>query len=186
MMRNLHQTVQSFSAGVEGPAVLRDLVQRYQVCWEVWPEFIMAGREKRQIGFALELSGTHQRGVQHPIPGCSHCRTVFAALQTIAVYILPREERPSAYEIETYDQSIHYSSKRRNRADISLTIRILHREGFERPIDECEVLCLEGMKHRLRELGVPPDRPQASHDGTGNDAHFAQFEIPLAAGGRRS
>lgn len=184
-MPALNQEQQTRLTPAESPAVLRELVQRYQVCWEVWPEFIMVGREKRQIGFALELSGTHERSVEHPTPGCSHCRAVFAALQTIAVYILPREERPSPYEIETYDQSIHYSSKRRDRADISPTIRILHREGFEQPVDECEVRCLEEMKRRLREMGVPPDRPQASHARTEDDTHVAQFEIPLTIGGHR-
>jgi len=153
-MPALNRELQTRPTPAESPAVLRELVQRYRVCWEVWPEYVFVGREKRQIGFALELSGTHDRGVLHPTPGCQHCRGVFAALQTIAVYIMPKEERPSRYEIETYEPAIHYSAARQHRPDVDLTIRILHRSGFERPMDECEVRCLEEMKQRLRELGA--------------------------------
>src|SRR5215471_17462746 len=91
------------------PQLLRELVRRFRVCWEVWPEYIFVGREKRQTGFVLELSGTHVPGVEHPTPGCRHCQEVFAALQFIAVHILPREIRDSSYEIGPYDQAIHYS-----------------------------------------------------------------------------
>lgn len=142
----------------ETPAVLRELVQRHWVCWEVWPECALVAGQKRQIGFALELSGTHEPGVEHPTPGCRHCRKVFAALQTIAVYILPREERPSWYEIEPFQSSLHYSPGRRNRPDVSLTIRIMHRNHFEQPVDECELRCLAEMKQRLRDLGASEGR----------------------------
>jgi hypothetical protein len=151
MLDHAHQTETSRAAS---PAVLRELVQRHRVCWESWPEYLMVKREKRQIGFSLELSGTHERGVEHPSPGCQHCRAVYAALQTIAVYILPRELRPSRYEIESYQPAISYSVSRRNRPDVTLTIRIVHRQGYERPVDECEERCLEEMKQRLRELGA--------------------------------
>lgn len=140
------------------PTVLLDLVERYQVCWDVWPEYISVEREKRQIGFTLELSGTHGPGNGHPTPGCLRCREVFAALQVIALYIQPKEERPSVYEIESYDQALHYSPKRGNRPEVSLALRILHREGFERPADDCEVRCLSEMKARLKELGAGEGR----------------------------
>ena len=142
----------------EGPAVLCELVQRYRVCWEVWPDYVVVAGRKRQIGFQLELSGTHERGVEHPTPGCQHCREVFAALQVIAVHILPREERPSVYQIESFEPAIHYSPMRRNRPEVSLTIRITHRNHFDRPVDECAVRCLEEMKQRLRELGASEGR----------------------------
>jgi hypothetical protein len=133
---------------------LREVVGRYRVCWEVLPEYIIAGHERRQIGFTLELSATHAPGVEHPSPGCRHCQEVFAALQTVAAHILPREKRDSVYRIEPYDQAIHYSRARKDRPDVALKIGILHRTGFERPVDACEVRCLTEMKQRLAELGA--------------------------------
>lgn len=135
--------------------LIAGLVKRFRVCWEVWPEEIIVNHEKRQIGFSLELYGTHEPHVEHPTPGCPDCFPVFTALQTIAEYILPKEERPSIYRIEIYDGAIHYTPKRRNRPEVELPIKILHRSGFELPVDQCEVRCLTEMKQRLSELGAP-------------------------------
>ena len=138
----------------QAPAVLKELVKQFRVSWEAWPEYAVVDRERRQIGFTLDLYGTHEPGTGHIDPGCRHCHRVFAALRVIADWILPRDERPSRYEIESYNPSISYSPARGNRPDLTLTIRIQHREGFERPVDACEVRCLEEMKQRLREVGA--------------------------------
>ncbi len=135
-------------------AILKELVRRFRVCWKVWPEDAFVGDQKRQIGYQLELAGTHEPWVEHPEPGCEHCQRIFAALRDIADWILPREERPSTYEIGPYDQAIRYMPMRRNRPDVILTVRILHREGYERPVDECEDRCLKEMEGRLKELGA--------------------------------
>ena len=137
---------------------LSALVERFRVCWEVWPEYIYVKHEKRQIGFSLELCGTHEAGVEHPTAGCEHCLHVIAVLHAIAAHILPRETRPSSYEIRVYDQAIHYPPKRGNRPEVVLPIKILHRHGFESPVDDCEVLCLNDMKLRLRALGASEGR----------------------------
>jgi len=70
------------------PALLREHVERFRVCWESRPEYLCIRGERRQIGFVLELAGTHEAGVEHPEPGCEHCQRVFAALREIAEWIL--------------------------------------------------------------------------------------------------
>lgn len=141
-------------ANLPAPSVLAELVQRFRVCWEVSRGLHVMGHEIRQIGFSLVLYGTHEPGVEHPIPGCEHCRHVFAALQTIAAYLLPRERRESSYDVGTFDQAIHFARERDNRPDVELAITIYHRHGYERPVDACEIRCLEEMKQRLKELGA--------------------------------
>jgi hypothetical protein len=133
---------------------LRELVERFGVCWKVWPELAYVGGEKRQIGYQLELAGTHEPGVEHPQPGCEHCQHVFAGLRAIAEWILPRQTQDSQYDIGPYDQAISYSPAHRNRPDIILTVRIVHRRGFEQPVEECQSRCLEEMEQRLTELGA--------------------------------
>ncbi len=137
------------------PSVLKELVERFQVCWEVWPEYAMVGHEKRQIGFALDLYGTHEDGAEHTEPGCPECQRVFAALHVLAGWVVPKEIRASYYPLEPYRQTISYSPARRNRPDITLTIKVIHREGYERPVDACEVRCLHEMEEELRNLGAP-------------------------------
>jgi hypothetical protein len=136
------------------PARLRDLVQQFRVCWSDRSEECFVDGTKRKIGFALELCGTHELGTLHVSPGCEHCRPVQAALKEIAHWILPREERPSMYDIDIDNQALEYSPAHGNRPDISLTIRIVHRGILERPVDECEVRCLEEMEQSLKDLGA--------------------------------
>jgi hypothetical protein len=135
-------------------AILRNLTARHRVCWEVWPEYLMLGSQKRQVGFDLELSGTHAPGVEHPMPGCRHCREVFTALLAIAEWILPREKRPTEYEVRPYETKLHYSQSRNNRADVSLAIKLLHRQEAFDPVDACEERCLREIQEKLKELGA--------------------------------
>lgn len=135
-------------------AKLEELVERFRVCWRDWPEYIYADGHERQIGFELDLSGTHEPWVKHPEPGCEHCQRVFAALHEIAEWILPKDERPSTYEIEVFDRAIRYTAAHKGRPDVQLAIRILHRNGWDQPVDECEERCLQEMKARLAEIGA--------------------------------
>ncbi len=83
------------------------------------------------------------------------CQDVFGALRVIAGWILPKEERPSMYEIGTFDSSIKYDPLRRNRPDITPAVRITHRAGFA-PVDPCEERCLKEMQQKLADIGAAP------------------------------
>jgi 2-alkenal reductase len=149
------------TATVQPGSPLEELVRRYQVCWDVWPEEAMVDGKRRQIGFELELSGTHPPEVKNASPGCDHCQEIFGALLEIAEHILPsKSDRPSKYLIGPYEHSIRYSQKRGSRPDISLTIKIVHRQGLG-PVDECEQRCLKVMEERLVALGASEGTWQA-------------------------
>jgi hypothetical protein len=146
-------------------SMLAALVRRYRVCWEVWPEDIVAEGKVRQVGFELELSGTPEGGTDQFAPGSQACRQVYNALHGVADWILPKEQRPSMYEVGPYAQALRYSAVRSDRPDVTLSVKILHRSGFDRPVDACEVRCLEEMKQRLTQLGACQRRwssPRAS------------------------
>jgi hypothetical protein len=150
---NLHQKHPTFPDHETGE--LRELVRKHKVCWEVWPEYHIDRKGKKiQIGFELDLIGTHFQPGHTPEPGCAECVKVYDDLKRIALWIMPKEERDSRYEIGVFDASIHNASQRKSRADIVVPIRILHREGFDRPTDDCEVRCLSEMEEKLKELGA--------------------------------
>ena len=138
----------------EGSSGLTELVNRYQVCWEVWPEYLMVDGKEQQVGFDLELTGTPELGTDHVGPGCPACRRVYSALHSVADWILPKEERPSQYEIGPYEQALRYTAVRGSRPDVTLSVKVLHRRGFDQPVDQCEVRCLQEMKERLKQLGA--------------------------------
>ena len=88
------------AAAIQARSHLEDLVRRYQVCWDVWPEEVMVDEKRRQIGYVIELAGTHPQ-VKEPSPGCQCCKEVFTALLQISEYILPPEcGQPSEYDID--------------------------------------------------------------------------------------
>jgi hypothetical protein len=121
------KTQESVSAGgavdtAGTPAKLKQLVERFRVCWEALPDHYYVKGQKRQIGFVLVLAGTHEPGVEHPEPGCQHCRNVRRALEAIARWVIPKERRDTDHDIVPYDQAIHYDPSRKFRPEVSLEI----------------------------------------------------------------
>jgi hypothetical protein len=139
----------------------KQLVKKYRICWEVWPEYLMVAGNKRQVGFELVLVGAHEEGT-HPTPGCPKCLDLFQHLKEIASWLLPDVERQSMYEIETYDSSIHRAVKRRLRPEVMPSLKILHRQGYDQPVDACEVDCLNEMQDKLKNIGAQRDVWQES------------------------
>ncbi|HWQ70485.1 MAG TPA: hypothetical protein VN494_11155 [Patescibacteria group bacterium] len=134
---------------------LKAVVWEYRVCWEVWPEQLAGvGRGPLQVGFDLVLNGVHGHDKDRPSPGCEKCQVIFGHLREIAEWIMPKFERPSRYDIQIFDHAVHYAPERGNRPDVALTIKILHRSEIDRPVDECEVRCLNEMKPKLAQLGA--------------------------------
>jgi hypothetical protein len=133
--------------------VLGELVRRYKICWEVWPEYAAAGQKSRQqVGFELELLGS-DRSVCEFDPSCPKSDEIHAALDEIARWILEIDEQVS-FQINDNRQSLCYARARGNRADVTLSIQILSRKGFDNPVNESERHCLERAAARLRGLGA--------------------------------
>jgi hypothetical protein len=138
-------------------AVLKQLVVRHKVCWEVVPIWhVPPGGGQVKIGFEVDLYGTHDHPEQPPLPGCHECHAVFSDLRRIATAVLPPSDRPSRYDIEPYDASIAFSPRRHMRKDVVLAIEIVHRDHFDRDIDDCETHCLRDIESALRALGACP------------------------------
>ncbi len=147
----------------QSSSMLAGIVKRYQVCWEVWPECLMVEGKERQVGFELELSGT-EPGSDHMAPGSPACQRIYDSLHALADWILPKEEQDSTYELSPYEQALRYSAVRGDRPDVVLSVKILHRQGFDQPVDQCELHCLKEMEQRLAQLGACPGQWRASAD----------------------
>lgn len=134
---------------------LAEFVRQHRVCWEVLPEqYPMEGEKPFQVGFDLKLYGAHAHATDRPLPGCEECKLIFTHLREIAEWIVPKAERASRYEIDLFDNAVRYDPVRRNRPEVTLTIRILHRGDYQASVDECEALCLHEMEDKLKQLGA--------------------------------
>ena len=133
---------------------LREIVVRHCVYYEVRRESVpLKDHSLQEVGFRLELHGRHAAG-SHPMPGCALCQEIYGGLREIAAWILPKEIRDSSYDLEAFDASLHYSHATKDPGSVQLGIDILHRSGFDRPVDACEVRCLREMEEKLKRLGV--------------------------------
>ena len=151
------------STAVSAPQLerLRQIAERHQVCYEIWPERSVAGGQKVIIGFELQLCGTNSHVATkcgQPVPGCKYCSETYEDLRQIAEWILPTEERPSRYDISAFDRALHIAPRQRHaRSEVVLTVHILHRSDFNRDVDDCESRCLKEMRQSLSQLGIRQD-----------------------------
>ena len=135
---------------------LKQIIEKHTVRYEVWPHYEMAAGKRVIVGFDLELCGTHDHGNTRLSPGCHLCKETYSDLRCVAEWILPKEDRPSAYDIPPFDESLHGSAK--GTFEVVVPIRIEHRHGFFDPVDACEERCLKEMEEKLAELGVSRGR----------------------------
>ncbi len=134
---------------------LRDIVRKRQVCFDAFRERVAFKHSgSAAVGYELVLSGIHAQGSHPPQPGCDLCRDVYEDLKKIAEWIVPQEHRPSFYKIEPYRPVIRATRKRKLRQEVTLSVRILHRDHYEDPIDKCETRCLLEMEERLKQIGA--------------------------------
>lgn len=137
-------------------ARVKEIARKHQVCYEVAPEWSINEGRKVQIGFELDLCGISSNDkCVHPVPGCPYCWGAYDEIREIAESILPRDERPSRYDIQAFDRSLHMApSNRRRRMEVIVRIVIMHRRDFNRPVDECEDRCLKEMRGKLVQMGI--------------------------------
>lgn len=144
---------------------LRRWIRDHKICWELSPLVEMPDHQKVQVGYELRLFARHTAGVKAD-PGCHECVDLFEKLRAIAMSVLPREVRPTTYDVESFDASWHLRPETQWTPEVQLVLRIVHRGGYFRPADPCESRCAKEIQDRLRELGaqekVWTDRPQRS------------------------
>jgi len=140
---------------METDATIKEWVSRHKVTWEVGAFQELAEHQVTTVGFELRLFGQHEPGV-HASAGCENCGPVFERLRTIALAAFPKEHRPTTYEIEPSDASLHHRPESGWTPEVQLTVHIVHREGYLRPVDGCERRCSEEIQNSLRALGVQP------------------------------
>jgi hypothetical protein len=141
------------------PERLKELVERHQVCWEVWPLYNYSSTgERAQVGFEVDISGVHHEPGHVPMPGCDECERVFRALREIAIWARPDPKDETEHVIHGFDRRLRESPKRGHRDDVELQLMIEHRTGYERPVDACEVACLRTIERRLAALGAGKGR----------------------------
>jgi hypothetical protein len=137
----------------ERARAMSELVDRHQICWEVWPEQTVVDGQLRTVGFQIELHGRHHHPKHRLTPGCDGCMAVYAALRRLGEFVLPKKGRASEYDIQCFDGRLHYEPGTTD-GNVVVTIRLTHGSGYSRPVDACELTCLSEIQERLDALGA--------------------------------
>lgn len=135
---------------------LEDLAQvarRRHVHFDVEPEIVFRGSARVKVGFQVRLWAVHQKGAR-ALPGCPKCWDLVDELRQIAEQVVPAEERPTLAELAPYRPALYDSRVVPGADEVSVTIRLIHRDGYDRPVDPCEERCLREIRARLRALGI--------------------------------
>ena len=132
---------------------LRALVREHRVHFDVGPEIVIRDRERQKVGFEVRLWAVHPKGAR-ALPGCDKCRVLVRALERIAAAVLPPEGRATRYAVEPVAPALYDSRDVPGADEVSLTLRLVHREEYERPVDACEERCLKEIRESLKALGA--------------------------------
>ncbi len=132
---------------------LRELARSRRVHYDVEPEIVVRGSERVKVGFQVRLWAIHRKGAR-ALPGCPKCWDLVDDLRRIAEEVVPAGERPSRTELEPFRPALYDSRIVPAADEVTITIRLIHREGYDRPIDVCEERCLKEIRARLRDLGI--------------------------------
>ncbi len=135
------------------------LLSPYAVFWHLWPQRAVINREVRQVGFELELMGSHSLDPSHLDPGCPHCRRVRSALLAVAEH-LADQLLPNLLESVTYEVDPHFSSLvcpagLANRPCVTVSVVVTHTHAFAREAAIPEDFALDGVRGCMAELGIP-------------------------------
>jgi len=136
---------------------LRDLAVRHGVRCEVVSVTEVMDHQLVRVGFDVLLYGLHE----HPegvIPGCEECQDVYDALGMIARSALPGEPRPTSHDIGRFERALFAAPDLKDRWEVGLGVRLVHREDYFAPVDRCEERYLAEIKVRLGGIGVREGR----------------------------
>ena len=154
---------------MESEETLREWILRHRVTWEIGPWQELVEHRVTTVGFELRLFGRHEAQVRTSA-GCSAWVGLHAKLQAIAMACLPVEHRPTQYEIEPFDASLHMRPESGWEPEVQVALHIVHREGYLQPLDECEKRCAADIQAALRGLGAQPKRWSDSQPAAGRVA----------------
>jgi len=132
---------------------LRKQVRTHKLCYELSLEQAVDEGKVKAVGFEIDLYATHDHPAYPPMPGCSECVPVLAALQEVLDFVLPERTERTSSTVHTAG-GFSSSAARHHRLDIKATVLIDHLGDVLAPIDPCEQSCRDKMLARLQQLGA--------------------------------
>lgn len=148
----------SNKTGIGDTGRMAEIVKAHKVFWTVTPIELPGGEDAPvRIGMSLMLVGTDEEGA--PASEERSQQIVSDKLEELAEWLVPKDYPNVEFEIRRHDTETFYlpADIRTKRRNYIVGIRIMHKEGFNLPIDESQMQILKEFESRLKELGCPKD-----------------------------
>ena len=142
---------------------LKQIVKKHKVYWIV-QEMINTNEkgDKVKNGFVLALVGTRQK-----VSDKGKTSEIFDSLDRVAQWIMPKENPEVRFETKRHNSIFFYipgDDRDEDRRNVVVSLWVLHREGFHRPIDKHQTEAVKEMEKRLKSIGSPKDRWKESSE----------------------
>jgi hypothetical protein len=137
---------------------LDGLLRSYAMLWQLWPQYAVLHGERRQIGFELELIGSHTLDPNHLDPGCSQCHRVRSILLAIAdnlAHEVFRNDDSVTYDIDPHSASITCLPGLANRPCVTVSVIVTDNRAFEHATGGLGDVVVSNAREYLAELGIP-------------------------------
>lgn len=132
---------------------LAEIVRRRRVHFEVRPEVTIRDEQRLIVGYEIRIWAIHPKGAK-ALPGCVKCGALVEDLHVLARAVVPLELRPTFCAIEPPSAALYDSQLVPGADEICVTVRLVHRDRYDRPVDACEERCLKEIRNSLKALGA--------------------------------
>lgn len=133
---------------------LREIVERFQITWEVTPIDEAESGGSVETGFVLDLNATHEPSADHTGRTCRRCANRMLALKIIGDWLFPPEGKCSFCEVQAYSDFVRGDQQGRQHACSTRALRLVSHLGTGCQLGACHVWCMTQMRAQLKTIGA--------------------------------
>jgi hypothetical protein len=146
------------AASVSRIVALREIVEHFQIEWEIAAQTSGNSEEGLADGFTLEIRGRHERTGHSPGQPCAHCANLMLALRIIEEWLLPPGGRCTFCRAETSSAFVRGDRHSQEDATSMRTLCFLSGPGTPCQVTRCHESCMQEIRERLALLGAAERR----------------------------
>ncbi len=132
-----------------------ELVTKSDVLLQTWPVYSLRNKERVQVGFELELLGSHSVDPGHLDPGCPECCRLRAALYGVAGHFAHEANlngQGPLFCTVTSPSSIVCLQRYNNRAFVRVSMELHARSDVA--LGPSEIARINELRARMRDRGI--------------------------------
>lgn len=135
------------------PLCLRDLAGMFCISFRLRPKYVSLASDGPEIGFEMELIGTHQKVGQHVHGGCAQCLRVLLVLLELADRSLPEEGTPARPISRRCEKLIRYGPSAGDWPEVVLRMTVIRQASLEDVAGDRLLQLTEDIRTVLQDLG---------------------------------